>query len=283
MDTQLRKILDTLYEAEGLIELALRRTDSSVADIAELARSKCYQVADLAAALSLSEKPVEICDAAEVGEAEVSGDTHEEMTAENDDSAEQLFLSKIVPEIDREKTSDGDCVDALSSAAEDTDEQGTQSEDANEQCEIARKEELESPSTIDTVTPAETTLSEAETSDEETEKEDAPVSLPEERLEEESEEEYYEELEEESENEQALRRTVDRKPIAPFFSINDKYRFRRELFSNSNPEWLDSLALLETMHDIVEAEDYLFDDLQWDRDSPDVKVFIEVLERYYRS
>jgi len=283
MDTQLRKILDTLYEAEGLIELALRRNDSSVADIAELARSKCYQVADLASALSLPEKPVEICDAAEVGKAEVSGDTHEEMTVENDDSAEQLFLSEIVPEIDGEKDPDEDCGDALSQAAEDTGEQEVQSVEANGQYEIAGKEASESPSTIDAVMPAETTVSEAETIDEETEKEGTPVCIPEERLEEESEEEYEEELEEESVNEQALRRTVDRKPIAPFFSINDKYRFRRELFSNSNPEWLDSLALLETMHDMGEAEDYLFDDLQWDRDSPDVKAFIEVLERYYRS
>lgn len=75
----------------------------------------------------------------------------------------------------------------------------------------------------------------------------------------------------------------NRKPIATFFSINDKYRFRRELFSNSNPEWLQALALLETMADMQEAEDYLFDDLQWDPESIDVKAFIQVLERYYKS
>ena len=83
--------------------------------------------------------------------------------------------------------------------------------------------------------------------------------------------------------EETPRAPRNRRPIATFFSINDKFRFRRELFANNNREWLDALALLETMDNMEEAKDYLFDDLQWEADNAEVKAFISVLDRYYKS
>lgn len=73
-----------------------------------------------------------------------------------------------------------------------------------------------------------------------------------------------------------------RKPVIGCFSINDKYRFRRELFSGSDALFRNSLALFEAMGDLSEARSYIFNDLGWDPENPDVKSFISILDRYYR-
>ena len=52
------------------------------------------------------------------------------------------------------------------------------------------------------------------------------------------------------------------------FSLNDRFRFRRELFGNSDAEMNDTLNLVEAMLNREEACDYFYHDLQWDRDNP---------------
>jgi hypothetical protein len=71
------------------------------------------------------------------------------------------------------------------------------------------------------------------------------------------------------------------KNLRKAFSLNDHFRFRRELFSNSEADMNDALNLVEAMHSFDEAEEYFYDDLGWDRDNEDVADFMEVIKRHF--
>ena len=270
MKQQLQEILTTLYEAEGLLEMALRRGENSYATLAELARSKCYHAADLAAALELRH------------EEEPAPETHDEK-----DDAVKLFEEKIVPKLDAEQA-DATEKEAEEMASADPDPVPVPAQQPEERpMEEPAPEPAEEPEPD--ATPAE-----------EIEQMQAEVPMPEDRegereiadasifeMEEEADDQEDSGNSDDSEEAEAPEETPraprNRRPIATFFSINDKFRFRRELFANNNREWLDALALLETMDNMEEAKDYLFDDLQWEADNAEVKAFISVLDRYYKS
>ena len=65
------------------------------------------------------------------------------------------------------------------------------------------------------------------------------------------------------------------------FSLNDRFRYRRELFANSDVEMNDTLNLVETMHSFAEAEDFFYGDLEWDKESPEVVDFMEIIKNYF--
>ncbi len=65
------------------------------------------------------------------------------------------------------------------------------------------------------------------------------------------------------------------------FTINDRYRFRRELFGNSNAEMTDTINLLSAMSSIEEVEEYLLGDLGWDRANEDVEAFVSIVRRRF--
>lgn len=68
----------------------------------------------------------------------------------------------------------------------------------------------------------------------------------------------------------------------PLLSINDRFRFRRELFGNSDPDFNDALNLIATMDSYDEAEDYFINSLDWDQNNPVVMEFMALLQRYYK-
>lgn len=74
-----------------------------------------------------------------------------------------------------------------------------------------------------------------------------------------------------------------RRPIKTAFNLNDKFRFRRELFGNSDASYVECLDMLQAMNSIGEAREYLVEDLKWDPNNEDVKAFIELLEKYYNK
>lgn len=67
------------------------------------------------------------------------------------------------------------------------------------------------------------------------------------------------------------------------FSINDRYRFKRELFNNSDADFNNTLALVASMEDYDEAEDYFLGELQWDQKRGEVVDFLEILKRYFKE
>lgn len=66
------------------------------------------------------------------------------------------------------------------------------------------------------------------------------------------------------------------------FSINDRYRFRKELFNKSDTEFNNTMALVASMEGYDEAEDYFLNELQWDAESPEVIDFLEILKNYFK-
>lgn len=66
------------------------------------------------------------------------------------------------------------------------------------------------------------------------------------------------------------------------FSINDRFRFKRELFGNSDADFNNTLALVASMEDYEEAEDYFAGELQWDKSRAEVADFLEILKKYFQ-
>ena len=115
----------------------------------------------------------------------------------------------------------------------------------------------------------------------EPEPDDAP--LDEEYDDEEDDDDDDELLDDEEEGltlDEALQRSMSR-DLRRAFSLNDRFRYRRELFGNSDVEMNDTLNLVETMHSYSEAEEFFYGDLEWDRESPEVKDFMTIIKNHF--
>ena len=66
-------------------------------------------------------------------------------------------------------------------------------------------------------------------------------------------------------------------------SLNDRFRFRRELFGNSDINMNDTLNLIDTMSDYNEANEYLMQDLGWSIDEPVVQEFLKLVELHFKQ
>ncbi len=71
------------------------------------------------------------------------------------------------------------------------------------------------------------------------------------------------------------------KELRKALGLNDRFRFRRELFGNSDVNMNDTLNLIDTMADYAEARDYLINDLGWSADEPVVKEFLELVSLHF--
>lgn len=67
----------------------------------------------------------------------------------------------------------------------------------------------------------------------------------------------------------------------PAFTLNDRFRFRRELFGNSDAEYTAAMDLIATMSDYKEAEEYFLDELDWSMENPEVHDFMDILKKYF--
>lgn len=96
-----------------------------------------------------------------------------------------------------------------------------------------------------------------------------------------------EEVERTKEEERKEKKVVEtpakerRRRLEQFLSINDKFRFRRELFGNSQSLMHDALSRISAMESVAEAEHFAFDSLHLDPDSPDTQAFIEIINQYF--
>lgn len=66
------------------------------------------------------------------------------------------------------------------------------------------------------------------------------------------------------------------------FSINEKFRFRKELFDNSDIDFNNTLALVASMETYEEAEDYFQNEEGFDPHKPVVIEFMNVIKRYFK-
>ncbi len=68
----------------------------------------------------------------------------------------------------------------------------------------------------------------------------------------------------------------------PVLSVNDRFRFRRELFSNSDSDFNAALNAVATMDSYDEAEAYFLHQLDWNPEERVVEEFLEMLRRYFK-
>ncbi len=72
--------------------------------------------------------------------------------------------------------------------------------------------------------------------------------------------------------------TILANKFAPIsFTLNDKFRFRRELFGNSDIDFADALNVVDAMNSLDELEDYFYNDLCWDPNDENVIDFISIV------
>lgn len=74
--------------------------------------------------------------------------------------------------------------------------------------------------------------------------------------------------------------TTTRNDVAPLeLTVNDKFRFRRELFANSDVDLAEALQIAAGMSTAEEAEDYFYNDLCFDPENEVVKDFMKVVTK----
>ena len=71
------------------------------------------------------------------------------------------------------------------------------------------------------------------------------------------------------------------KDLKSAFSLNDTFRFRRELFGNSAADMNDAIDLVNALNSYEEAEDYFINDLGWDAESDEVGEFMEIIRNHF--
>lgn len=81
--------------------------------------------------------------------------------------------------------------------------------------------------------------------------------------------------------------SVGMKPAEPrgklVFTINDRYRFKRDLFGGSDADFNTTLALVASMDNYEEAEDYFLNELQWSLQNQETVDFLEILKKYFKD
>ena len=66
------------------------------------------------------------------------------------------------------------------------------------------------------------------------------------------------------------------------FSINERFRFKKELFDNSDADFNNTLALVASMEDYDEAEEYFITEEGFQRNDPVVREFLEIIKKYFQ-
>ena len=69
----------------------------------------------------------------------------------------------------------------------------------------------------------------------------------------------------------------------PAFCLNDRFRFRRELFGNSDARFAEAMNAVAMMDSYAEAEEYFLGDLAWDPENPEVVDFLDIIRKYFES
>ena len=66
------------------------------------------------------------------------------------------------------------------------------------------------------------------------------------------------------------------------FTINERFRFKRELFENSDADFNNTLAVLASMENYDEAEEYFISEEGFNMGNPVVREFMDVIKKYFK-
>lgn len=68
----------------------------------------------------------------------------------------------------------------------------------------------------------------------------------------------------------------------PRLCLNDRFRFRRDIFGGDDAGMRAALERIAGCRSLYEAEDYLYDELNADPESPAVEDFIVIIKEYFK-
>ncbi|MCH5216039.1 MAG: hypothetical protein J1F10_03785 [Muribaculaceae bacterium] len=304
MDANIKRVLTAIYELEGLLNVVKNRDVSNRGLIDELIRDKANQIStivnDIYTGNSIDD---DVNDANTLNsDNDESCDTLQEQVEENiitEISFEEENSCESLPEPDENMS-----VTDINSELENRDEYALSPEEEKYRAYMPHfeSEPAESKEIITDVTEDSNEAAEQEMSaTEQYEKAiNEDITENDEGYDSEYEDDFYDEENDIISDEdfeydsmddngdyvddlrmdEQLSRNLS-KNLKKAFTLNDRFRFRRELFGNHDVEFNDTLNLVEAMHSFDEAEDYFYNDLQWDKTSPEVGDFMKIIEKHF--
>lgn len=267
MTSNIEELITINYELEGLLYLALHRGDDTPAKVWEMISEKIDSLkSGITPALgdAASEEPsdnpviteIPAEKTADICEAEIPDDDNNVAPSPEEEAPHEVIPDNneaTLPAPEEEEN-------IIPESPELPEEETTLPEDdydgdsIEEQPVIALEEEEPTEAS-----PEEDATEEAAA--EETKPHTAPEQAPELRLDEKLARQYSRDL---------------RKA----FSLNDRFRFRRELFGNSDEKMNEAITAVENMDSMQEAREYFFTRLGLDSSSTDVADFMAIVEHH---
>lgn len=271
----LKIILNILYEMEGLVDMAIRRADETPAGVMCLIKEKSEMLHKYTSAWK-TENNIEI------NTYEDYSIDDEDTLGANDNSESQL--SDMNVGLNYQEPDDDIDVEFVYDESEEESEDNTEEETV-----IDKEPQAEQESTNVEKDVVESSLFDASAfSDEDSAEDEVNNDVDfdneqQEDIDDESEVLDEDEVVEEEAFVESKIVNANRLDIRKMFTINDRYRFRRELFCNNEVDFVDNLNLVQAMSCYEDAEDYFYNDLQWDSENEDVVEFMSIIFKYFNS
>ncbi len=250
MDNSLETLLKQVLELEGLLLIAEKRGDDVPNLVIDMIKQKAAAIGEMAGVAASDNK--------QGIDALPDDEPDDDITVEFVDAEDAPSAAEPVAEAPSAPVA----TEPESVVAPESEPSVVQPEPAPESTPVSEPEptpvDEPEPEPIEAPTPApEEVEPEAEAEEFEPDLDDQPLTLDE-----------------------ALQRDMT-KDLRQAFSLNDRYRYRRELFGNSDSVMNETLNLIEAMHSFDEAEDYFYNDLQWEHDSPEVADFMVIIKNHF--
>ena len=268
MDNSLEQLLKQVLELEGLILVAQRRGEETPLAVHQLISEKAAQIGAFAAAEKPADEPAKQNAIDALPDDEPDDDITLEFVDEDADTADEDADAADTAAADEEPQLEPEVTVVVNDEPEVVVEVVPEPEPAKEpEAEPQPGPEPEPESIEEEATAQEAADAESEpeiaadaepvTADDFTTVDDEPVRLDE-----------------------ALQRNMI-KDLHHAFSLNDRFRYRRELFGNSDQVMEETLNHIESMATFDEAENYFYNDLEWEYDSPEVADFMVIIKNYF--
>ncbi len=287
MDISIAKLLTTVYELEGLLLVVNKHGDDTPPEVIEALKGKAQAAHELAQQVqwhtasdsaTCSQPSTVTPEAATPAEAEPEDGTCAEATCARNEAEDAQPAECQAENAEPEATC---CTPPYPTAA--YDEAVCSDEDQAEHCDGSQADESTAAECGDECKECDNAVNTPEEEEEAEEDVDEDIDND---VDEDIDEDEAQDAEEDETGEEELRideklQRTRSKDLRRAFSINDRFRFRRELFANSDIEMRDAINMVECMHSAEEAEDYFYNDLNWEKTSPDVKDFMEIIKNHF--
>ena len=268
MDNSLEQLLKQVLELEGLILVAQRRGEETPLAVHQLISEKAAQIGAFAAAEKPADEPAKQNAIDALPDDEPDDDITLEFVDEDADTTDEDADATDTAAADEEPQPEPEVTVVVDDEPEVVVEVVPEPEPAEgPEAEPQPEPEPEPESIEEETTAQEAADAESEpeiaadaepvTADDFTTVDDEPVRLDE-----------------------ALQRNMV-KDLHHAFSLNDRFRYRRELFGNSDQVMEETLNHIESMATFDEAENYFYNDLEWEYDSPEVADFMVIIKNYF--